>query len=126
MRYATWMVVTAVLFAIHGTGRAAQEIELKWNEVARGVAGRTVQMVLPDGTSLKGPVLNVTSEALEIEIKKTSNRKAYPKGRFSVPRSSVSVLRIKEVKGLLEGNRDDHWGGGYGCLDAPFCRHRPT
>ena len=99
MRYATLMVVTTVLFSIHGTGRAAQKIELKWNEVAQYVAGRTVQMVLPDGIRLKGPVLNVTSEALVIEIKKASNRKAYPKGRFSVPRSSVSVLRIKQVKG---------------------------
>ena len=101
MRYTTWMVATAVLFAIHGTGRAAQEerIELKWNEVAQAVAGRTVQMVLPDGTSLKGPVLNVTSEALEIQIKKTSNRQTYPKGQISIPRSSVSVLRYTQVRG---------------------------
>ena len=86
MRYTTWMVVTAVLLAIHGTGRAAQEerIELKWNEVAQAVAGRTVQMVLPDGTSLKGPVLNVTSEALEIQIKKTSNGQTYRKGQNGV------------------------------------------
>ena len=101
MRYARWMVVTAVLFATHGTASAAREerIELKWSELGQAVAGRTVQMVLPDGTSLKGPVLNVTSEALEIQIKKTSNRKAYPKGQFSVPRSSVSVLQMREVKG---------------------------
>ena len=102
MRYARWMVVIAVIFTTHGTASAAREerIELKWSELGQAVAGRTVQMVLPDETSLKGPVLNVTSEVLEIQIKKTSNRKAYPKGRFSVPRSSVSVLQLRAVKGF--------------------------
>ncbi len=101
MRYARWMVFTAVIFATHGTASAAREerIELKWSELGQAVAGRTVQMVLPDGTSLKGPVLNVTSEALEIQIKKTSNRQTYPKGQISIPRSSVSVLRYTQVRG---------------------------
>lgn len=101
MRYARWIVVIAVLFAGHTPAPAAREerIELQWSELAQIVVGRTVQMVLPDGTSIKGPVDNVTSEALEIQIKKTSNRKTYPKGPYSVPRSSVSVLQMRKIKG---------------------------
>jgi hypothetical protein len=101
MRWVRGVVVVAVLFVSLAPARAAKEerIELRWSELAQAVAGRAVQMVLPDGTIIKGPVLAVASDSLEIEIRKTSNRQAYPKGRFAVPRSSVSVLQTEETRG---------------------------
>ena len=56
-------------------------------------------MVLPDGTDIEARILAVSSAALVIEVKKTSNRQTYAKGRISIPRSSVSVLRFTQVRG---------------------------
>ena len=48
---------------------------------------------------LKGRVLDVSPTEARFEIKKTSNRDAYPKGEGSVPREQLRVLSYTELSG---------------------------
>ncbi len=80
---------------------AAQEerLDLRWNELAEHVHDHTVEIVLPDTASIRGKVTDVTSDAVEINITKTSDRRAHPKGHTSIPRTSVKTLLFRETKG---------------------------
>lgn len=89
--------VLALLAALSCTGfalKAAEEWQLSWQELGPVVAGKTIQLVLPDGAALRGPVLAVEGGALRMKVRKTSDRGNHPKGITSIPRSSVSSLRL--------------------------------
>lgn len=88
--------------------RAAAEeiIPARWNQLAPHVTGRRVWLPLADGARISGVVQEVTPTGLAMEIAKTSNRKAWPKGAASIPRSSVSTIRLTKPpghKGLIIG-----------------------
>lgn len=74
-------------------------MSLQWNELEGTILGKTVGLILPDGAALKGRPVGVNPEALVLNIKKTSDRAAYPKGEFSIPRSSVATLQMNETRG---------------------------
>ena len=97
----TTAVVAAILTAtILSPGAPAQQrIEVQWAELAYVLEGRVVSTVLVDGTVLKGRILDVSPTELRYEVKKTSNRKLYPKGEGSVPRGQLRVLSYTEKHG---------------------------
>ncbi len=72
---------------------------LEWGDLAAIIADQKVSLVLPDATRLQGKVLAVEAQALALDITKTSDRRAHPKGRASIPRTSVSVLRLSKPGG---------------------------
>jgi len=76
-----------------------KQYRLQWGDLAGMITAQKVSMVLPDAARLQGKVLAVEPEALLLDISKTSNRQAYPKGRASIPRASVSVLRLTKPGG---------------------------
>lgn len=50
-----------------------------------------------------------------LDVSKTSDKKAYPKGRISLPKSSVLTIRLtqtKSAKGRIIGTLAGIWGGG--------------
>lgn len=83
-----------LLLGVACAGFAAEEWQLSWEELGPIIAGKKVELVLPDATTVRGPVLAVDADALRMVVRRTSNRRAYPKGVSSIPRSSVSVLRL--------------------------------
>jgi len=76
-----------------------KQYRLQWGDLAGMIAAQKVSMVLPDAAHLQGRVLAVEPEALVLDITKTSDRRAHPKGHASIPRASVSVLRLTKPGG---------------------------
>jgi len=79
-------------------GGEPRQLQMKWSELDSIIAGRKVALVLPSGTHIRGKVLKVEPEGLRLNIAKTSDRKAQPKGEHLIPRQSVSVLRYTEYR----------------------------
>jgi hypothetical protein len=96
-------LVVAFALAGQSTGMAAPgPLELKWSELSSTIGGRTVKLTLPEGATVSGEVIVIREESLVINVRKTSDPKAYPKGNATIPRTSVTVLRMIESNG--------HWG----------------
>lgn len=90
----------AIMLAGQSTAKAESgPIELKWSELSSHIQGHDIEIVLPDATSLTGEVETVREDALVLNVKKTSNSKAHPKGNAVIPRASVSGLSLKESRG---------------------------
>jgi len=81
------------------TQAGVENLKLKWSELGAVIEGRKIETVLVDGTALKGKVVTVGAEYLELEIKETSDAVKYPKGPARVPRQSLSALQFTEVRG---------------------------
>ena len=77
----------------------SRPIELKWSELESHIRGRKIELVLPDGALLKGEVEAVREDELVLNVKKTSDSKAHPKGNAVIPRASVNLLALKESSG---------------------------
>lgn len=73
---------------------AAQDTRVSWSGLGPLVNGRTVAVTLPDGTDLKGKVVEVADSRLVMDVARTSNRNAHPKGRTDIPKASVRVLQV--------------------------------
>ena len=72
----------------------AQDVERRpWSELLI-IVGHNVSLSLPEGY-VEGKALAVTRNALELDVEKTSNADTYPRGRVSIARSSVSVIKLK-------------------------------
>jgi hypothetical protein len=78
---------------------AADGVQAKWNELPGLVQGRTVDALLADGTWITGQVLDVVSDALTMQVVKTPDPRTYPKGKVSIPKSSIRVVRVTSRRG---------------------------
>jgi hypothetical protein len=93
-------MLTAIMLAGQSMAMAeSRPIELKWSELGSHISGRDIELALPDGTSLNGEVEAVREDALVLNVKKTSDPTAHPKGNAVIPKSSVSTLALKELRG---------------------------
>lgn len=79
------------------------------------VVGHTVKIQMPDGGRIEGKATSVETDALAVEIHKTTNKTNYPKGRFLVPRATLQAVSMERPTG--------HWrvvglaaGGGVGAF----------
>jgi len=78
---------------------SSNQVELKWSELAPLIIGHKVKLVLPGGPEIKGLAVAVREDALVLNVKKTSDRKAYPKGQNVIPRASLSTLQLETKQG---------------------------
>lgn len=74
---------------------AARPVELKWGELAPLIGNQKVQLALPDGAVISGETIAVRDDALVLDVKKTSNNAAHPKGNAAIPRDSVTLLQLE-------------------------------
>lgn len=84
----------------------AETMDLNWKDLAPVVTGKRVWIPLNDGIQISGTVQAVEPEGLKIDIGHTSNRKAWPKGPATLPRSAVSTMRLGKTpghKGIIIG-----------------------
>ena len=77
----------------------SRPLELKWGELSPIIGGQRVQLVLPEGTAIKGEAIAVREEALVMDVQGTSNAKAYPKGSATIPRASVTLIQVERRRG---------------------------
>jgi hypothetical protein len=101
-----------------GAGRAAAENreqrQITW-EGLPVLVGQKVRIAMPDGAHIEGKATGVEADALAVDIRKTTNKAAYPTGRFLVPRAILRAVDVSHPSG--------HWrvvgvgvGGGIGVL----------
>jgi hypothetical protein len=72
---------------------------LEWRDLDRMIHGRNIEIKLPSGIRLKGRVTSVELDALMLDVSKTSNKRAYPKGRAVVPRPEVTQFMLVRKEG---------------------------
>jgi uncharacterized protein YcfJ len=77
----------------------SRPLELKWGELSPIIGGQQVQLVLPEGTAIQGEAIAVREEALVMDVKSTSNAKAYPKGSATIPRASITLIQVERRRG---------------------------
>jgi hypothetical protein len=67
--------------------------------LGQALSGHTVSTALPDGTVLRGHVLDVSADQLRFDVNKTSNRALYPKGELSLAKNQLKVFSYTERRG---------------------------
>ena len=84
------------IFPLLAQGAGVQHV--KWENLSM-VNGHTVRIFLPGGVII-GKATSVEAEALMVDVRKTGDRNAYPKGMLRVPREKVHRLEM-QTKGKL-------------------------
>ncbi len=98
----TVSLLAHVPLAYSADGRpSGEQVELHWRELGPVIAQGRVTTVLPDGTALQGLLLAVNEDALVLDVKKSSDKKAHPKGRTSILRDQITTLSLRETKGIV-------------------------
>ncbi len=85
-------LVLALLLA--ADAHAIEKISLDWRDVGKAASGRKVVLVLSDQSQLAGKIVEVQSDRLVFDVRKTLPADLYKKGRTSLPRKDVSLIRV--------------------------------
>ena len=90
-------VAVPVLFCLVQASMQAEArpLELKWGELAPTIQGHPVELTLTGGTRVSGDVAAIRDDVMVLDVKKTSDAKAYPKGNASIPRGSIQLVELK-------------------------------
>src|ERR1700719_759682 len=78
---------------------APKPLEVKWSELGSLLQGRNIRLTLPGGVTVGGEVIIVREDTLVLNVHKTSDSRAYPKGNATLPRESVTVVSMTETHG---------------------------
>jgi len=74
--------------------RAADREERTWIELP-SLVGSEIRFATAMGTTIRGRLTAVESDALVVQIKSTSDKVGYPKGRCVIPRAEVRVFEVR-------------------------------
>ena len=87
-------LAAAVLFVLSAPPAGAVTPQrLTWEELPR-LVGKHVSIPLYDGGAVSGKVSEIQADALLIQVSKSTNPLAYPKGPMRVPRDKLHVLDV--------------------------------
>jgi hypothetical protein len=84
----------------------SKPLELKWTELAPIIQGRRVELVLKQGSKIKGEAVVVREDSLVMDVKKVSGGKTYQKGNAAIPRTAISLIKLEKTRG--------NWGRNLG------------
>lgn len=83
----------AILSILPLLAEGAEVRHVKWENLLM-VQGKTVRVFLAEGF-VTGKVSAVESDALAVDVKKTSDSKTYPRGVLRVPREKLHQLEMQ-------------------------------
>jgi hypothetical protein len=89
----------AVLLVVPLLAQGAEIEHVKWDNLSM-VVGKTVMVAMPAGSVITGEATGVESDALVVNVKKTTDRTAFPKGELRVPRATLRVFQVR-TKGKI-------------------------
>lgn len=92
-------VLVLVCLVRAGVQAETRPLELKWGELAPTVQGHSVELTLTGGVKITGDVAAIREDAMVLDVRKTSDAKAYPRGNASVQRSSIELVKLKRSGG---------------------------
>jgi hypothetical protein len=81
-------------------------LELKWSALSSVITGHSVELVLPDGVTVSGKVLEVLPDALVLNVTRSSAERIFPRGRNEIPRGRIVALTLissNAAKGAVIG-----------------------
>lgn len=94
-RYAIGVLLLTLLG--WGAPRAAaagkEQRQIKWEGLS-ALVGQKVKVAMPDGARIEGKATALEADAFVVEIAKTSNKSAYPKGKFLLPRATLRAVDV--------------------------------
>jgi hypothetical protein len=70
-----------------------EQRRIKWEGLS-ALIGKKVRIVMPDGARIEGKATALELDAFAVEIRKTSNPAAYPRGKFLVPRATLKAVDV--------------------------------
>jgi hypothetical protein len=110
------LAAAMLLFLVAPAAGAVTPERLTWEELPQ-LVGKHVSIALYDG-AVSGAVREVQADALLIEVSKSTNPAAYPKGPMRVPRATLHVLDLhgKGVKYRVIGTALGFVAGAAGGL----------
>ena len=110
------LAAAMLLFLVAPAAGAITPERLTWEELPQ-LVGKHVSIALYDG-AVSGAVREVQADALLIEVSKSTNPAAYPKGPMRVPRATLHVLDLhgKGVKYRVIGTALGFVAGAAGGL----------
>ncbi len=99
--------------AFSATGAVPEkQIDVRWSQLEAFLKkgdflrqGKAM-LALRSGAIVEGQIQGMHSDELVLQVSKSSEKKAYPKGRLSLPRDSVLTIRLtrnKSAKGRVIG-----------------------
>ena len=83
----------ALLALLAPLAHARPVLHLPWEQLSE-ISGETVRIALPEGV-IQGKASHVEDDALVVDVKKTSDRHAYPKGMVRVPREKLQTFQLQ-------------------------------
>ena len=119
MRFAKCLCYLLIATAAVGAEKDLKDsgrrtFRLEWRDLDRMARGRNIDLTLPSGIHLKGRVTSVEVDALMLDVRKTSNKRAYPKGRAVVPRPEVTQFTLARKEGHTWSAVGSSVGGSIG------------
>ncbi|MDE2757538.1 MAG: hypothetical protein OXI92_13435 [Acidobacteriota bacterium] len=97
--------VLAVFLMTNGTLLGSEPegvLQVRWGELGKLIGGKKVALQLAEGARVEGWVGKVEATSLTINVKKSSNPSAYPKGRTEIPSDAVSRIEVREAAKRLK------------------------
>ncbi len=91
-------LIAAALLSNIAALAAIREVESSWANLTALIVSKRIALVLPNGASVEGEVVEVRPDALAMTIARTSDAHANPKGAASIPRASVTKLQLLEMR----------------------------
>jgi hypothetical protein len=73
---------------------SADQRQIAWSDLPM-VFDQNIRIVMPDGTRIEGKAVALESDALAVQVTKTTNVNDYPKGRLLVPRAMLQAFDIR-------------------------------
>ena len=93
LRFPPIAAAVLLLWSCAGGAGAVTPQRLTWDELPR-LVGKQVSIALYDGGAVAGRVSEVQADALVIQVSKSTDPTAYPKGPMRVPRDKLHVLDL--------------------------------
>jgi len=84
------LLALPVLVSAHDAALA-----MKWSETPAGLAGHRVVVTLANGKVLEGRWISVDASSFTLLIEKTTDKRAYSRGRLTLSRADVQSLGFR-------------------------------
>jgi len=94
-----WLLAVPLGIGLWHANAETVPAEIKWNELAALIVGHHVSIPLVGGVVVAGEALSVRDDSIMLDIGRTSDRKRYATGQTSIPRASITEVRLVERRG---------------------------
>ena len=103
------VVIAAFLFSLVPNvvlAAPAEQLALRWSELHPVLNGRQIAVQLTDGATVEGRYSSLQTDALSIQVSRTSDPAKHPKGATRLARpelTQITVMRHRGWKGRIIG-----------------------